>query len=239
MTPPVIGIALHAQDPAVPAPPRLIRNRAYFTALHGAGAGAVGIPASAGEDALRAVYEPCDALLLAGGPDVAPQQYGDEVHAAAGVESDAELDAAELALLRWALDDGRPVLAICRGMQLLNVALGGTLWQDLRSEMPGALEHTCKDRAALVHVITVEPGSVLHRLTGDASLRVNSLHHQGIRQLANPLRATACAPDGLVEAVEMPGHRFVVGVQCHPEEITATAPWTRALFQEFVAAIGG
>ncbi|MBV8301109.1 MAG: gamma-glutamyl-gamma-aminobutyrate hydrolase family protein [Candidatus Dormibacteraeota bacterium] len=239
MSGPLIGVTLHgeARDGV---PRRFIRNRAYIDALHAEGAAVIGIAPGASADALRTVYERCDALLLPGGPDVEPSRYGAATDPTCNVDTDCELDAMEFALAGWALADGKPVLGICRGLQVINVALGGTLWQDVRSQRDPAQHHPDDQRwTALAHEVRVTPGSFLHRVTGETSLRVNSLHHQGIRELAEELSAAGCSPDGLVEAVEARGRRFVAAVQWHPEAILAEAPWGRSLFTEFVTAARG
>ena len=239
MSAPLVGVTLHgeARDGV---PRRFIRNRAYIDALHAAGGAVIGIAPGASREALRTVYERCDALLLPGGPDVEPSRYGEIVDTTCRVETDCELDAAEFALVEWAIADAKPVLGICRGLQVINVALGGTLWQDIRSQRDPAQPHPDDQRwTALAHEVNVTPGSFLHRVTGETSPRVNSLHHQGIRELAEQLSATGRSPDGLVEAVETRDQGFVAAVQWHPEAILEQAPWGRRLFSEFVTAARG
>ncbi len=150
-------------------------------------------------------------------------------------------DEVELALARRAVADRKPVLGICRGIQLLNVALGGTLYQDIPAELPGALDHYASskapDRAHLAHPIALEPDSWLATQLGTSELPGNTFHHQALRDIAPALRVTGQASDGVVEAVEGRGADFVVGVQCHPEELWAQADrrWAR-LFAGFVDA---
>jgi putative glutamine amidotransferase len=236
---PLIGLTLRA--PAeLPLPPVLARNRAYFEALEAAGATPVGISASLSEAGLRQLFDLCDGLCLPGGPDVQPVLYGEEIRADCSVEVDPELDRAEMLLARWALDADKPLLAICRGAQVLNVALGGTLWQDVGAML--ATEHNHyppSSRGEVTHHIEVTPASRLHAIAGDGRVEVNSMHHQAVRDLGCELVVTARAHDGLVEAVEHPGRRFVIGVQCHPEELYLERPWARSLFQDFVAAARG
>jgi putative glutamine amidotransferase len=176
-------------------------------------------------------------MCLPGGPDVEPTLYGEETRADCAVEVDSELDCAEMLLARWALEADKPVLAICRGAQVLNVALGGTLWQDVGTQ--GATEHNHSQdgsRQELTHNIDVTPDSRLHAIAGAKLVDVNSMHHQALRDLGRDLVVTARAHDGLVEAVEHPGRRFVVGLQCHPEELYLERDWARRLFADFVAA---
>jgi putative glutamine amidotransferase len=150
---------------------------------------------------------------------------------------DEALDAVELALGRWALGDGKPVLGICRGQQTLNVAAGGTLYQDIASQLPGAAPHQFPEaRTALVHDLRVEPRSRLATVLGEDRLAVNSIHHQAVERLAPDLRATAWAPDGVIEGVEHPSHPFALAVQFHPEELVPDHAPSARLFAAFVAA---
>jgi putative glutamine amidotransferase len=233
---PLIGITLRVlHEKGLPSD--LARNRAYFDSLESAGATPMGISASLSESHLRGLFDLCDGLCLPGGPDVEPALYGEETRADCAVEVDTELDRAEMLLARWALEDDKPVLAICRGAQVLNVALGGTLWQDVGAQ--GATEHNHSQdgsRQELTHNIDVKPESRLHSIAGSHLVDVNSMHHQALRGLGRDLVVTARAHDGLVEAVEHPGRRFVVGLQCHPEELYVERDWARRLFADFVAA---
>ena len=177
-----------------------------------------------------------DGLLLPGGVDLVPQRYGEDPHPT--TESEPALDELELRLLGAALAEGRPVLAICRGFQALNVALGGTLVQDLASQREGAVDHRPeRGRRHLAHGLRVAADSQLGAALGTTHILVNSLHHQGVAQLASALRPTGWAEDGLVEAAEVPGPRFVVGVQFHPEELWRDSAPVRGLFAAFGAAI--
>lgn len=226
---------------------RTFLNEPYLVAIQEAGGLPLVITPAHGGPALRALYELLDGLLLTGGEDIAPERYGEtEVHATVAVVPDR--DALEFTLLEWALADGLPLLAICRGLQLLNVALGGSLYQDLPSQRPGHLGHDQMKaeppwpRTEPHHPVIVQPGSALADCLGAERVEVNSMHHQGIRALAPALRAVAHAPDGLVEAVEArdPGRGgFLLGVQWHPEELArSTDAPSRRLFERFVAAVG-
>ena len=169
-----------------------------------------------------------DGLLLPGGWDVDPSFYGEERDANVQ-ETDPELDTTELRLFRQAREREIPVLGICRGQQVINVAMGGSLVQHLEDHDARAI-----GRKHLAHAVTVDPSSELGRATGDARIRVNSLHHQAVGKLASGLHQTARGEDGTVEGVES-DDGLVVAVQCHPEELTDEFPWARTLFERFVA----
>ena len=223
---------------------RTFLNEPYVLAIQEAGGLPLIItPAHAGSS-LRALYELLDGLLLTGGEDVAPGRYGEAV-ASPSVETVPERDGVEFSLLEWALADGLPVLAICRGIQVLNVALGGSLYQDLPTDRPLDVGHDQMKaeppvpRTRSSHPVTVLPGSFLGNLIGEGELSVNSMHHQGIKALAPTLLPVAYAPDGLIEGVEAndpaPGG-FLVGVQWHPEELArADDSASQRLFEGFVA----
>jgi putative glutamine amidotransferase len=152
---------------------------------------------------------------------------------------DADRDRVEIALAREAVAVGKPLLAICRGHQLLNVALGGTLWEDIETRMPGARRHNyylSHPRDLLAHDVTIAPGSLLGRQLGCETIGVNSLHHQGVRSLAPGMEAVALAEDGLVEAAEVRGHPFALSVQWHPESLLVVEPRMRRLFEGLVEA---
>jgi putative glutamine amidotransferase len=142
----------------------------------------------------------------------------------------------ETTLVTWTLADGCPLLAICRGIQVLSVAVGGTLWQDVPSQLPSDVDHPGKNRqrADVNHLVTIAPRSRLAAIVGDELLGVNSFHHQAIRQLVPGFVVTALAPDGVVEAIESPDSRFALGVQFHPEEMWSTSERLARLFRAFV-----
>lgn len=217
-------------------PRRMFQNRVYFEAIEAAGAAVMPVPLSADEERLRLLYDRCEAVCLAGGPDVVPALYGEATCEDCAVETAPELDTVDFVLARWALAEGKPLLGICRGMQVLNVALGGTLWQDVGMQVPGALPHWHDERNAVAHPIDVARATRLHDIVRASSALVNSLHHQALRSVAAGLVVTARAPDGVVEAVEHTTHRFAVALQCHPEELHERHPWASRLFQEFISS---
>lgn len=219
--------------------PRVRLNEAYVAALAHAGLLPLAL-APLGETAAReALATPGVAgLVLTGGEDLAPSTY-DAVDAGS-TPAHPERDATELALALEARDRGMPTLAICRGIQVMNVALGGSLIQDIASQVPGADPHERSDaRTERVHAIRVRNGSRLAGIAGARDLRVNSSHHQSLDRIADGLTVVASAPDGVVEAVESADPAWwMVAVQWHPEELTATPePWDRNLFAAFAAAV--
>jgi putative glutamine amidotransferase len=214
-------------------------NAAYIVALEGAGLIPLASPPLSDPGASHALLERVDGLVLTGGEDVDPRHYGAARHPATGNPHEAR-DTWELALIDAARDRRLPVLAICRGMQLLNVALGGTLVQDIAAQKPSDLAHAVSAaRRRRVHAIHCEPGSRLGTALGAPSLSVNSSHHQAIDRVAPALRVSARAPDGIIEGVETrDADWWVVGAQWHPEELVATPePWDRALFSAFTAEV--
>ncbi|MHB1222954.1 MAG: gamma-glutamyl-gamma-aminobutyrate hydrolase family protein [Gemmatimonadaceae bacterium] len=216
--------------------PRLRANEAYLRAVEQAG----GLPLLAPPypELVAALVARADGIVLVGGEDVDPARYGAARHPRTEASAPAR-DAMELALVQAARGARVPLLAICRGLQVLNVALGGTLVQDIPSERAGAVgHHPPGARDARSHNVRVAADSRLSRLLQADSLPVNSLHHQAVDRLGRGLRAVAHADDGILEAAEATDPRWwAIGVQWHPEELTATAsPWDRRLFEAFVEA---
>jgi putative glutamine amidotransferase len=212
----------------------------YVRAVEGAGGLPLIVPISLDESTLRAVYARLDGVLLLGGGDVCADAYGMETLGAMAGQ-DAVRDSAESALARWAVADDKPIFAICRGIQVLNVALGGTLYRDIPGEYDTTIRHSndfTKDRHTPAHTVDVAEGSTLHAALGlsELTVGVNSFHHQAVRQVAEGMAVVARAPDGLIEGLEHPGRRFVVGVQWHPEEMVDTAAPMQHLFESFVQA---
>jgi putative glutamine amidotransferase len=181
-------------------------------------------------------------LLLTGGEDVDPTLYGEEPHPT--VEVNAARDRFEMGLVKTAHAANLPIFAICRGIQVLNVALGGSLIQDIASQVPGALEHRLAvpmhQSVELAHEVWIDKDTLLaqvmrERLNDTDSFEVNSRHHQAIKTVADGLRVSATAPDGIIEAVEDPSRTFCLGVQWHPENFWRTGEF-RALFEGFIEA---
>lgn len=179
-----------------------------------------------------------DGLMLTGGTDVNPRLYGQEPKAETSSPDD-ERDAMELALLREALEADMPVLAICRGLQMLNVARGGTLHQHLPSTNlhQQRLPHQSPGQHRAVHEVVVAPDSKLATIVGAGTHEVNSRHHQAVDQLGHNLTVTAVSTDGVIEGLEVPGNRFAVAVQWHPEDRIAVCKEDRKLFESFAEAL--
>ncbi len=216
-------------------PERAALNAAYITAVQGAGGVPVLLPPHLDAGARDALWERLEGLVLTGGGDLDPALYGETPHPTVADVSSAR-DALELWLARRAVEDGLPLLAICRGIQVLNVALGGSLWQDVPSQVPGALNHhQTAPRSEPTHrVKLLGEGTLLHAASRARELAVNSFHHQAVKRLGEGLREVAWAEDGLIEGVELPGHPFALGVQWHPEDLVGHDPAAHGLFAALV-----
>ena len=223
-------------------PPSWVMSHRYVHALASVG----GIPwliPLLGDDVatLRGAYDELDGIFLPGGADIDPESYSAERHPSCD-RSDPARDRVELILVRWALEDHKPVLGVCRGLQIINLAAGGSLIQDLKELQPDSMKHDYfpfRDGSArdhLAHPVRVVAGTRLHRVAGVTEFPVNSMHHQGIERLGAGLVANAFAPDGVIEGIESPDEHFLVGVQWHPEVLIDADPRMRRLFETFIAA---
>lgn len=214
---------------------RVRLTAAYVTALENAGLVPVIIPPLSEDRAAAGILDMVSGLVLTGGGDVDPARYGETPHAK--IRSvNAARDATESALIREARARRTPVLAICRGIQILNVALGGTLVQDISSECATSIAHDDGGpRDSRSHEITIERGSRIEAAMGTARCTVNSFHHQSVKDVAAGMRITARSPDGVIEGLESVDEAWwVMGVQWHPEEMTdSPEPWDRGLFNAF------
>ena len=234
MTSPLIGLTTHPSSAGASAADQAPAQAAYVQAIAAAGGLPVIVPLELPDPSLRALFERLDGLLLSGGGDLDPSTYAMTTTARL-VNVDAVRDHLELTLARWALEWGKPVLGICRGLQVLNVAAGGTLIPDIPSLRSHALMHADASRpaGALAHPVSVEADSYLARVGTPAALEVNSSHHQAVDRLAAGWRVSAIAPDGIIEAIEAPGHPFALAVQWHPERLGGRAD-AAGLFATFV-----
>lgn len=242
-TRPVIAITTQTLEEIPGELPRCwVMSQRYVKTLTASGAIPWIVPLLDDPETLRAIYDRVDGIFLPGGVDIDPESYNEIRRSWCG-RIDPDRDRTEIMLSNWAMTEGKPVLAVCRGAQLLSVAAGGSLYQDLASEYPGAIKHDYfpkagwRTRQDLVHKVTVVPDTRLSRVLGsEKDFLVNSMHHQGIKQLAPALVANAFAPDGLIEGVESDDDNFVLGVQWHPEDLADSDPVMRKLFDAFIDA---
>ena len=236
---PVIGISGRAEQSARPPNlPLFAVSQNYVRSVElGKGAPVI-IPPHLEEGELRSIFEHLDGIVLSGGGDILPALYGEEDSGLLWLV-DERRDRAELALARWALEEGLPLLAICRGAQVLNVAAGGTLIQDIPTQVPSALSHSPvagRPTDTIVHTVEVAADSRLAALVGAGELGVNSAHHQAVKTVGDGLIVTARAPDGVIESLETPDHPFCIGVQWHPEAMTKSHPLMYRLFEGLAEA---
>jgi putative glutamine amidotransferase len=237
-TKPLVGIPTF-HDTTLPdkMPQRFAMSRPYITALELAGAATVLFPLDISEATMRILFDRVDAIFLAGGGDLNPACYAAETYEKTEGLDDLR-DAAELIYARWALEANKPLLGVCRGVQTLNVAAGGTLIQDIADLVPDAIRHQYfpeYPREYVAHPIETQAGTRLADILG-TSAHVNSFHHQAVARVAEGFQISAIAPDGVIEAIELPGDQFVVGVQWHPESLVMSDHSMAALFQAFVDA---
>lgn len=208
----------------------------YMKALEACGALPIMLPLTIDRAEMDACFSLCDGILMTGGHDVDPGVYHEETKASCGV-SCSRRDQMESYLFDRCYREDKPVLGICRGIQLMNALLGGTLYQDLPTEHPSSVEHHMSppyDRS--IHTVDVKKGTLLADIIGPGPYAVNSYHHQAVKQLTPKAVAMAYSEDGLVEALSVPDRRFIVGVQWHPEFAYMTDPKSRKLVQAFVDA---
>jgi putative glutamine amidotransferase len=220
--------------------PMVIMHGAYVSVLDQLGFASVLLAPAHAIDSVYALLEHCHGLVLTGGGDVDPKYYGE----APRVDLDGVLparDDLEFAALGFALERELPILGICRGLQVMNVHLGGTLWQDIDSEVQSQVKHQQLGRwEERSHDVDIEPDSTLFEAVGEREIHINSFHHQAVREPAPRLRVSARSDDGLIEAAELRDYPFGVGVQWHPERSEASAPESdpdRRLFAAFQRAV--
>jgi putative glutamine amidotransferase len=234
---PLVGVTPDLAEPGPQAPSaRYELKVSYADAVLRAGGLPVLLPYAEEAGVVEQYLDRVSGLVITGGAfDVPPSLYGEQAREGLGPLKPGRT-AFEAALLRGALARNLPVLGVCGGMQLLNVLLGGTLIQDLRRELPDANDHQQQhDRAQPHHPVEVKEGTILAELLGKGNVMVNSTHHQAARTLGEGVRASAVAPDGVVEAVESERHAFAIGVQWHPEALIHTVPSHLAIYKGLVA----
>jgi putative glutamine amidotransferase len=237
MQKPLIGLTT-TRMPNQDGRPAFAVNVPYVKAVSAAGGLPVLIPLGLPEDDLDALLQSLDGILFTGGGDIDPRRYGNQPHPKVD-NIDVDRDRVELHLAQTVAGNGKPFLGICRGFQVLNIALGGSLYEDILDQYPGAIQHDhhSDPRNFLSHRVNLENGSLLAHILPGSQVQVNSLHHQGVRQLSQQLRPTAYASDGIIEAFELAGHPFGLAVQWHPEELQEHEGM-RALFKALVQAAG-
>ena len=228
---PIIGVLaevyddLHTQMPV-----------AYASAIERSGGVPVVLPHVASDDAIDAFVALCDGFFFTGGVDVDPQRYGEEKSLCCGAVQEHR-DTLEFAVFDKAFQTRKPILGICRGEQLINVALGGTLYQDITTELQTDIAHRqVEAKNDFSHSVSVFEDTPLHHLIGKQRMRANSFHHQAIKQLGTGLAVMAAADDGVVEAIYLKGERYLRAYQWHPERLYGADPHSCALFDDFIRA---
>jgi putative glutamine amidotransferase len=240
---PIIGIPCR-QDTSgfYPGRPVNAQNVSYIQAVMQAGGIPVLIPVEVVGEQLKTLAQKMDGILFTGGGDIDPTYYNQSVLVDNLADIQRERDIHELGLMQWAIGQRKPFMAICRGIQVMNVASGGTLYQDLATQNPNTIRHDFYytddqlPRNYIAHQVQLEPSSRLYQILQTDRIGVNSLHHQAIQQVGPMLTPTGRADDGVVEVVEVPDHPFAIGVQWHPEDLYTEQESARKMFAAFVDA---
>ncbi|HZS78491.1 MAG TPA: gamma-glutamyl-gamma-aminobutyrate hydrolase family protein [Ktedonobacteraceae bacterium] len=234
---PLIGIPTQADYRDGTRRPVYCNNRSYIHAIEDAGGVPVLIPMLNDIHLLDSLLARLDGLLLTGGVDIQTRLYGETPRTKVDVP-DERLDELEMMLANWALQEDMPVLGICRGMQMMNVALGGTLYQDIQEDHPGSMTHCRRDmpRDFLAHPIYISGGSLAEKALGTRKYLANSLHHQAVKTPGKGVVISGRAEDGVAEVLEVPDLRFALAVQYHPEEIYKKEATSARLLRAFVRA---
>ncbi len=238
---PLIGISARPDTSGLyPKRPVNAQNLAYSNAIIQAGGLPIIIPVEVNGDLMEDLFHRVDGLIFTGGGDIDPVFY-DEPPLVDNLSTiQKERDAHDLALVRLAIEHYKPFFAICRGVQVMNVAHGGNLWQDIYSQYPEAMRHDYYysddrlPRSYIAHEVVLESSSLLSKILKTTSLKVNSLHHQAPKEIAPSLKAVGFADDGIIEVLEVPDHPFGLGVQWHPEELVIEHESARQMFGAFI-----
>ena len=233
MTSPLIGITTYNAKNTFERDIAAVQHT-YIRAVAQGGGIPVLIPAILDDDVRLDLYSRLDGVLFSGGGDMSIKYFNGENHPKIH-DVDDYRDVTELSLLKQSVEDGKPFLAICRGVQVMNVALGGTLYTHIPDQFKTTLEHSQDEFTTIAHPVNIDEDSRLAEIFGETLLNVNSLHHQGLKDVASSLKVVGHAPDGMIEAVELPDHPYAMGVQWHPEWLT-DQPVMRRLFKSFVDA---
>lgn len=216
------------------------QSQTYVKSILDAGGVPVLIPLIDDTVALKQLFATLDGLYLAGGNDLHPNLYNQQPTSET-TDYSVLRDTVEKQLLEWALEAKMPILGICRGMQLLNVHFGGTLYQDIPTELPGSLDHDTstkqKSLVDLSHTLSIVPETKLHHILDTATIGANAHHHQAIKDLGERVIVSARAEDGIIEGIELADYPFAIGIQAHPESLTKVEPNWQNLFTSFVTAI--
>ena len=230
---PIIGIT-----PEIAEDGKVSLNYAYTHAIETAGGIPLVLPCTEDKDLLNELTALCHGFVFSGGEDIDPSRYGEETRPQCGQIAHRR-DAFDFAMFEKALASGKPILGICRGCQLINVALGGTLWQDLPSQQPSDLLHVQKEGAfEHSHSVSILPNTPLAEVLGQSRLTINSFHHQAAKDIGRGLQVMAKADEGIVEAMYLPEHPFLWALQWHPERLCDIDADARALFSRFITACG-
>lgn len=233
---PVIGLTsarMFMESTFLNGIPKASVNTDYIDAIAKAGGLPVTLPPVCGLPEIRRYVELCDGILVTGGMDVSPLLYQELPHPQCG-SFDLEMDRTHIALILETIKADKPLLGICRGMQLINVALGGTLYQDIPSQCPDSGGHSFGHvRSDAVHTVTLDAESPLHRIYGSTELEVNSIHHQSVKKPGTGVKPCAMAPDGVIEGLWVPGKK-ITAVQWHPEMLLLKSEESLCLFTNFI-----
>lgn len=228
---PIIGLLAGVDDERTTSVPH-----AYVSAIQNAGGVPVLIPYTSNEDVINALVSMCDGFCFTGGVDIDPCHYGENIQPECG-SIQSYRDKLELSLFPKIFNTGVPIMGICRGAQLINVALGGTLYQDIPSEIDTAISHNqSAPRTEYSHDVAIRPGTPLYELLGEERIRANTFHHQAIKALGRGLEVMARADDGIIEAVYLPGERYLQAYQWHPERLCDRDDYQKAILREFITA---
>lgn len=231
MTSPIIGVTTFISSDGLRLP------ETYSTAIAGEGGAPVILAKVENESLIKRQIESIDGLLLSGGDDIEPAFFGESPHQKMGAIEPGR-DLYEMKLIEYALEAGKPILGICRGAQILNVQQGGTMYQDIYSQHGDSTIKHNQDalKDYLSHNISVAEGTKLHAILGETEIRTNSFHHQANKCAADSLTVSAMAEDGIIEAVESGEHKFVLGVQWHPEGSYLKDESSKKIFRAFIKA---